>query len=98
MNEEILNQILLEIREMKDSNNQRFESIDQRFDEMKEYIDQGLNKVVKEVAQEFRNVTDFIYERQNKMFEALDKKTDDRIKELKNNLKKGLQEIEKAVS
>ena len=61
---------------------------------MKDYIDKGLDKVVKEVAQEFRDVTDFIYKRQNERFEELDKN----MKEQNKRIKKGLKELEKAIS
>ena len=104
MEEKMLNQILLEIREMRTSTNERFEKIDERFEKIDERfkkIDERFDKMSEEIAQEFRDFADIIAKRQNELFEKLDKKidaTNRELKEYKNNVIKGLKELEKAVS
>ena len=77
------------------------DNMDKRFAEMKEYVDNRFDTNVKEISQEFRLFGDIVVERDKKLYDELDTKetqTAKQLQEYKNNVKKGIQLFEKAVS
>ena len=136
MEEKILNQILLEIREMKISTNEKLEKIDERFekiderfeeidekfekiderfeeinqtfkqidkkfDDMKKETQEKFDKLTADIVEQFKIFSDIIAERERENFEKLNiriDKTNKQLQDYKNNVKRGIQELKKAVS
>ena len=91
---EILEKILNEIQGLKDEMILRFKEQDNRIatefkkiyerldkvDARLDKVDDRFDRQTKELAQELRTMADFIYERDKKLFEKLEKKLEEEIK------------------
>lgn len=64
------------IYERLDKVDARLDKVDARLDK----VDDRFDRQTKELAQELRTMADFIYERDKKLFEKLEKKLDEEIK------------------